>query len=334
MGERGPPGPRVVVLGASAGGVEALRIIAAQLPADFPCPILTVLHIGRHESILPQLLIKAGGLGASHAVDGEPIRAGHFHVAPPDRHLLVNGERILLSSGPKEHHARPAIDPLMRSAALELGPRVVGVVLTGHGEDGTPGLQAIKSHGGRTVVQDPETARYPAMPGTALRYVKPHLCVPLEQIASTLVEVAREPLTVQAAGSPSAFEYEHNLFLAKGDPLENLKAVAKPSTFVCPDCKGALWEVKESRPVRFRCHTGHAYTLGSLQRAQAEDSDTALWGAIRALQEEELLLRRMAEDARAESSGREAMRLLSAAERIADQAARLRAIVEELPQEL
>jgi two-component system chemotaxis response regulator CheB len=320
-------GPRVVVLGASAGGVEALRSIAANLPPDFPCPLLTVLHIGRHESILPRLLAGAGPLGASHATHGEQLRAGHFHVAPPDRHLLVMENRLALSSGPKEHHARPAIDPLMRSAALELGSRAVGVVLTGRGEDGTPGMQAIKAHGGRTVVQDPASAAYPPMPGRALRYAQPDYCVPLDRIAATLVAIANERVSA-VPPLAQAFRHEHDLFLSKGDPVENLAAIAKPSPFVCPDCNGGLWEVTGSRPVRYRCHTGHGYTLSSLQDTQAGYTDAALWSALRALQEEELLLRRMAEDAKVEGSERESLRLQSAAERIGQQADRLRALVE------
>jgi two-component system chemotaxis response regulator CheB len=320
---------RVVMIGASAGGVDALQTIASMLPRDFPCPILTVLHIGRHQSILPQLLASRGALSASHAQDGDPLRPAHFHVAPPDQHLMVAGDRIALSGGPREHHSRPAIDPLMRSGALEFGTLAVGVVLTGHGEDGTPGLQAIGAAGGVTVVQDPETARYPSMPASASKYAKPDHCLPLEAIAPTLVEIARQPLPASRAPVPAMLRHEQDLFLAKGNPMEHLQAMAKPSPFVCPDCQGGLWEVTGANPPRFRCHTGHGYTLSTLQTTQASHSDSALWSAFRALQEEALLLRRMAETAHEEGSRQEATRLMEAAARIDAQAGRLRLLVEE-----
>jgi two-component system, chemotaxis family, protein-glutamate methylesterase/glutaminase len=329
--EPASPGPRVVAIGASAGGVEALRTIAAGLPRDFPSPLLIVLHIGRHDSILPKLLAAAGPLGATHAVHSEALRPGHFHVAPPDRHLLVEGGRIRLSNGPKEHHARPAVDPLLRSVALEFGARAVGAVLSGWGQDGTTGLKAIKSCGGAALVQDPSDAQHADMPSSALRYVRPERCVPAHAIAAALVELAREPLAAGPPLIPEAVRREHDLFLAKGDPVQNLEAIAKPSPFVCPECKGGLWELLEAHPVRFRCHTGHGYTLASLQHSQAETTDEAMWSAIRALQEEELLLRRMAVAARAEASAQEAVRLGIAADRIGKQAARLRAVVEESP---
>ena len=188
-------GNRIFVIGASAGGVEALQVLAAGLPQDFPAPVLVVLHIGRHQSILPEILGRIGPLGATRAEHKQALEPGHIHIAPPDRHMIVEGGRILLTHGPKEHHARPAIDPLFRSAALEYGPRAVGAILTGWGEDGTAGLQAIKRRGGYAIVQDPGTARTSGMPFSALKYAAIDQCVRIEEMAPLLARLAFEPLT-------------------------------------------------------------------------------------------------------------------------------------------
>src|SRR5262249_52446716 len=159
---------RIVVVGSSSGGVRALQNLAAQLPASFPAPILVVQHIGAHPSILPALLMRCGALPAEHVVDGEELSPGHIHVAPPDFHMYVEDAVVRLARGPKEHHTRPAIDPLFRSTAVAWGPATIGVLLTGLLNDGTPGLQAIKRCGGTTVVQDPAEAHAPSMPISAL----------------------------------------------------------------------------------------------------------------------------------------------------------------------
>jgi two-component system chemotaxis response regulator CheB len=184
---------RVVVVGASVGGVAALLQIASALPADFAAPMLVVLHIGEQRSILPALLARQTPLGVSHARDGDTVRPGHVYIAPPDQHMFLMGDRILLTRGPKEHHTRPAIDPLFRSVALARGPEVIGVVLTGNLDDGTAGLQAIKARGGIAVVQDPEDAVAPSMPSSALRYVDVDHCVPLRLIPELLTSLAAEP---------------------------------------------------------------------------------------------------------------------------------------------
>jgi len=158
----------IVVIGASAGGVGALQRLAADLPPLFPAVVLIVLHVGANRSLLPRLLAAAGPNPPVHAQDGEKLRMGHLTVAPPDHHLLVDDGSLRLTRGPKENFARPAIDPLFRSAALAYGPRVIGVVLTGSLDDGTAGLQAIKQCGGLTLVQDPTTAFAPSMPASAL----------------------------------------------------------------------------------------------------------------------------------------------------------------------
>ena len=304
---------RYFLIGASSGGVAALKQLAAALPPDFPSPILTVLHIGKHRSILPQLLGSNGPLGASHAREGEPLRPGHFHVAPPDRHMLVQDGHIVLSSGPKEHHARPAIDPLFRAAALAHGPRAVGVVLTGWGEDGTAGLQAIKQRGGVAIVQEPLDARAPSMPSSALKHAPVDFCTRIDELAHVMVDLANTPLTVGAIPMPSeSLEHEQDLFLFRGDPVDHLKAIGRPAPYSCPDCGGG-------------------YTLRSLQQSQAARTDGSLWNAMSALQEQAMILRAMAADSGLEGDGPERGRLEEIAERVSSQADQLRALVDRVP---
>ena len=284
----------IVVIGASAGGVQALRVLAAELRADFAAAVCVVLHIGAHESTLPALLEAAGPLPAAHACSGHALRPGRILVAPPDHHLVLQGDTVQLTRGPKEHHTRPAVDPLFRSAALSLGPRVIGVLLTGGLDDGTAGLQAIKQCGGLVVVQDPLDAEDPSMPGAALQAVEVDHCVPLARIAPLLVELVRQTVPAAAAAPPPRLVHEHLAGLGGENTMDELEQVAVPSTLVCPDCKGTLWEINGSRPPRYLCHTGHGFSLRSLAAVQQEATENALWSAVRALQEKELLLRKVA----------------------------------------
>jgi len=198
-----PTGRRdLVVVGASAGAVPVLRGLATQLPADFPAAVLVVLHVGAHHSVLPELLKDRGALRARHALDGQVLQPGAIEIAPPDEHMLVEGNCIRLRHGPKEHHARPAIDPLFRSAALAQGPRVIGVLLSGRLDDGTAGLGAIKHCGGLVMVQDPDDAEHPEMPRSALAHVAVDCCVPGSELAPTLQRLVALALVPVTAATP------------------------------------------------------------------------------------------------------------------------------------
>jgi two-component system chemotaxis response regulator CheB len=323
---------RIIVVGASLGGVTALQALVARLPPDFPAPILVVLHIGNRPSVLPALLQARGPLRAQHAVDGEPLRGGRIYVAPPDLHMLVEEDRVRLSRGAKENHSRPAVDPLFRSAALAHRESVVGVVLTGRLDDGTAGLQAVKACGGVAVVQDPADAEEPSMPASARKYVQVDHCLPLERIPELLVSLAQSEVTATPPAEPPAeLVREHELSLYRGDAMEQLQGLGNPSGFVCPECNGGLWELSQSRPTRYRCHTGHGFSLRSLLQAQGEASDMALWSAIRALQEQHGLLKAVAANLRGEGRAQEALVREEEAETILRHSEFFRKLIESLP---
>ncbi|MDM0032186.1 chemotaxis protein CheB [Variovorax sp. J22P271] len=297
--------PYVVAIGASTGGVSALQELAAKLPPNFPAIMLVVQHIGIHRSVLPELLQGRGPNPAVHATHGLRPVPGTIYVAPPDRHLSLDGDRLSLRCGPKENHTRPAIDPLFRSVALHCRERAIGVLLTGQLDDGAAGLCAIKQCGGRTIVQDPQTALEPGMPMNALLQAEIDFCLALEDIPAALVAMvsAAPPSAPDAGEIPEDVEREVRINQGT-DTLDPLLQVGQPSGLTCPDCGGALFEIEGGRPLRFRCHTGHAYSPRNLQYAQREVVEAALWSGARALQEKALLLRRLATVAR--SSGQTA----------------------------
>lgn len=298
----------LVVVGASAGGISALMELAQTLPAGFPAPVCIVQHVGANPSILPELLANRGPHPAVHARDRQVLTPGVLHVAPPDHHMLVEGRQLRLTRGPRENHTRPAIDPLFRSAALAWGPRAIGVVLTGTMDDGSAGLWAIKSRGGVAVVQDPATAEEPSMPECAIRATDVDYTVPVDEVGPLLARLVQQPVAAEAP-APEALQRE--VAINRGeDLLENLSALAEPAGLSCPDCGGSLWEVRASPQLRYRCHTGHAFGARSLERAQVDEGEQALRGGVRALQEREMLLRRMAtvSDATGDTAQAEAAR--------------------------
>jgi two-component system, chemotaxis family, protein-glutamate methylesterase/glutaminase len=181
----------VIVIGASAGGVQALIHLLSRLPGDLPAVVGIVLHrTPYHETQLPYVLGRHSALRTIEPEDGAELERGVAYVAPRDQHLLFEKDRVRLSRGPREHMTRPAADPLFRSAVSAFGSRVVGVLLTGFGGDGVPGLIEISAAGGLTIAQDPREAAHPTMPRRAIAEDDVDAVLPLDGIASTLVALA------------------------------------------------------------------------------------------------------------------------------------------------
>jgi two-component system chemotaxis response regulator CheB len=290
----------IVVVGASAGGMEALQKLVSRLPADFAGSLFVVWHLAPGtKSILPRILSKAGPLKAANPEDGDPIEPGRIYIAPNDHHLLLEKGYIRVARGPKENRFRPAIDPLFRSAAYVYGPRVIGVVLTGALDDGTAGLWTIKLRGGTAIVQEPAEALIRSMPLNALDNVEVDHKLPAAEIGELLGRLAREPAPV--APRVAADENEktlHEIRIAKErDALEEgTLRFGELSPFTCPECHGVLVMLHEGRIVRFRCHTGHAFSPDALLTATGEQIEARLWDAVRASDESVILLNRLGEE--------------------------------------
>jgi len=289
----------MVVIGASSGGVSALLALVKTLPADFPAPIFVVQHVGADsQSILPQLLSAVSALRAKHAENGEAFAAGTIYVARPDHHLLVEHGRVLSTRGPKENRFRPSIDALFRSAAYGYGPRVIGVVLTGYLDDGTSGLWSVQRLGGVAIVQDPHDADAPAMPSNALKFVEADYIVPLAALGSLLVRLTAEqapaiPRVPKAEIDGLGMEFQ----IAKAGNAFAMGVIehGQLTSFTCPECHGALTQLIEGRLIRYRCHTGHAYTISALLGEVTQSVEGFLYQAMRGLEETHMLLQTMGE---------------------------------------
>ncbi len=272
------PGHNIIVVGASAGGVEAFITLVSSLPADLPAAVFIVLHIPAQSfSVLPAILTRSGPLVAFHPKDGDTIEQGKIYVAPPDHHLMISRGSVRVVRGPKENRHRPAIDPLFRSAATTYKQRVIGVVLTGSLYDGTAGLLAIKQGGGLAVVQSPEDALYPSMPLHALQDVKVDYVLPMREIGALLVRLAHEPVPeLEEDGTSEDIEVEIKMATFGMETIHDEHKAGTPSAFSCPDCGGVLWEINDGDLLRFRCRVGHAFSVESMISGQADEIEAAL----------------------------------------------------------
>lgn len=292
------PRKDIIVIGTSAGGIDALKTLVSELAPAFKASVFIVLHTAPYSpGILPEILERAGPLPASNAADWEQIKPGHIYVAPPDRHLLVErAGYVRITRGPKENRFRPAVDPLFRSAAHAFGPHVIGVILTGWLDDGTAGLYAVKERGGTAIVQHPEDALAPSMPLNAIKHVEVDHCIPLKEIAPLLVRLTNAAAEEEGA-YPVSDEMEMEVRIAREDNAveTGITKWGEPSIYACPECHGVLLQLKEGDLLRFRCHTGHAYSVNSLLSEFTESIEESLWSTIRSIEESVLLLRNMAQ---------------------------------------
>jgi two-component system chemotaxis response regulator CheB len=302
--------PALIVIGASAGGLEPLLEIVRGLPADLAAAVCVVVHVpATATSLLPRILQRAGQLPATHAENGQPLAAGCIYVARPDHHLLISDGHLSLSRGPQHNSHRPAIDPLFQTAARSQGPRVIGVILSGTLDDGTYGLRLIKARGGVAIVQDPASALFDAMPRNAMAVTTPDYVLPAPDIGPVLARLALERAQLSEAevaarkkgATMTQIEHEDQeaaVVAQDKAQLENGGRPGEPSVFTCPDCGGVLWELNDDDLLRYRCHVGHAYSADGLRAEQANALEEALWTAIRSLEESASLARRLAYRAR------------------------------------
>lgn len=319
----------VIVVGASAGGVEALRTLVAGLPADLPATVLVVLHVPSYgASALPAILSRSGPLPARHPQPDERLAESVVYVAPPDHHLVVRDEHIALTRGPRENGHRPAVDVLFRSAARALDTRVIGVVLSGSLDDGTAGLAAIAARGGVTVAQDPDDALYPGMPLSAISHVKVDHVVPISETSKLLERLCEEEVVPANLPVTPLLEVETDLALMDDEAMNQSERPGLPSGFSCPDCNGVLWEIEDGDLTRYRCRVGHAWSAESLFGEQTTRLDDALWMALRGLEEKAALARTLAERATERGHSMTAIRFEHQAEDVTRAASTIRALLE------
>jgi two-component system, chemotaxis family, protein-glutamate methylesterase/glutaminase len=282
----------IIVLGASAGGVEALSTVMAGLPPVIDAALFVVIHMpAQSPSMLAAILDRAGPLPVCQATEGARIESGRVYVARPDNHLMLDQGMMRIVHGPRENRYRPSIDVLFRTAAQAYGRRVIGVVLTGSLDDGTAGMVAIKRMGGMTVVQDPAEALYPSMPRSVLENVAVDHIAGMAQIPALLAYLVA---TMPAYNLPNApLSDDSPTSEMEAEMMQTNDLPGKPSPYSCPECHGVLWEIQDGAMTRFRCRVGHAYSPESMLAEQSDTLEEALWSALKTLEESASLSRRL-----------------------------------------
>jgi two-component system chemotaxis response regulator CheB len=280
----------IIVIGTSAGGVEALCELNRHLPQDLDASVFVVMHVGT-ETFLPQILTRCGKLPAVIAEHGQHYQRGCIYCAPANCHLSLKDHTTVLTRGPRENGHRPAIDVLFRSAAREHRSKVIGVVLSGGRDDGSAGLYAIKARGGVAIVQDPAEAFKPSMPQNALNMVDVDFCLPVRQIADVLVDLVngKGANNAQSPNGGSSIENEATIDRPISQPPGDQIPVA------CPECEGPLFEVKDGELAQFECFVGHRFSPDSLSDQHTEALERALWTATRKLKERVVLHEQLVE---------------------------------------
>jgi two-component system chemotaxis response regulator CheB len=302
--------------------VDALVALVKTFPANFPHPVLVVLHVSPSgTSVLPAILDRAGRLPVRAPADGDALVAGHVYVAPPDSHLIVEDSRLHLSQAPRENGHRPAIDATMRSAARAYGGGAIGIVLSGSRDDGTAGLLEIKAGGGIAIVQDPDEALYAAMPRSAVAHVDVDAVLRIADIVPWILEHAGTVTPAESEGRMSPRT-------SAGEPGQT--AAGLGTRFTCPDCGGVLFERHEGALDRFECSVGHVFSIESLSSAQGDALENALWAAVRSLEDRAALLERMSERARTSDRSRSADAFETQAELALERARTIREAVENI----
>lgn len=284
----------VIVVGASAGGMQALQMLVAQFAPDLSAPVFVVMHMAPDTTgdVLVRVLDQAGPLPCRHAKDGERFQPGTIYLAPSDCHMLIDTEKIHITKGARENRSRPAIDPLFRSAAVAHGNRVIGAILTGYLDDGTSGMQAIKRCGGTCIAQDPDDAAYPDMPRSVIVNVGVDHCLPVANMGGLLSQIA-QIRPAPRTPPPEDVVIEARIAQRVLSDLPSVQTLGDQVPYNCPDCGGVLWQIKDGDLLRYRCHTGHAFTSSVLLAVQSAKIEETLWTALRMFEERQNLMATM-----------------------------------------
>jgi len=283
---------KLVVIGASAGGLQAIAELVSNFPESPNVAVLVVLHISKQSmaEVISHHIQKHTYLTCRVPVNEEKIMPGHLYIAPPDHHMLVKKGKILINNGPHENRWRPSIDVLFRSAAVAYSSSVIGIILTGLLDDGTSGMGAIKRSGGTCIVQEPREAEFSDMPTNVLNNVDVDYRVPIADMGYILQDLFSMPSTAPSS-IPYEIQVEADITERLTISMDSLSKISSHSLLTCPDCGGGLWKMKDNAVHRYRCHTGHVYSEKTLLQVQSEDIEEALWIAIRLLEERKSLLR-------------------------------------------
>lgn len=286
----------VIAIGASAGGIEALRALFRALPRALDAAVLVVVHMPAHSpSQLARVLSAATSMPVYAARDRDPLRCGEVVVSTPDHHLMVEDRIVRTTRGPRECRVRPSIDVLFRSVAVTYGSRAVGVVLSGMLDDGTAGAWAIKDRKGRVLVQAPEEAMHPSMPESVIRHVDVDMANTVQALADEITRLSAAPPTVLEKTPSARHEIEIRIAAQENALQIGVMGLGQQSKYTCPDCHGVLVQIEEGPIVRFRCHTGHAFSAMTLLSEISLAVDNGLWATIRALEERQLLLEQLSQ---------------------------------------
>ncbi|HEX2606312.1 MAG TPA: chemotaxis protein CheB [Flavisolibacter sp.] len=300
----------IIVIGASAGGVQALMELIDALPEKLDAAVFIVLHISPSTpSMLPHILSRKGKFEAIHPKDGDTIKKGHVYIAPPDHHLILEKDTVLVRKGPKENRFRPSIDALFRSAAYTYSTRVIGIILSGMLDDGTSGLWTVKRLGGVSMIQDPHDARFPDMPKNALESVEVDYSVPIGEMGAIIERLITEKNeTNTMASEPEQERIQAEITIAVQDNAfeMGIMNMGPLTPFTCPECHGTLVAIEEGRIVRFRCHTGHGFTASALLDGVTKVVEENLWAAVRGLEETVMLLEQTAGKLNAQGNSKDA----------------------------
>jgi two-component system chemotaxis response regulator CheB len=290
----------VIVVGTSAGGMNALSEFTSQLHPEIDAAVFIVMHLSGTgiSNFLLNTLQPITNLKCEIAEEGASIKKGHIYIASPNVHLLVKKGEIILGRGPEENRWRPSIDVLFRSAAAAYSTRAIGVILTGLLDDGTTGMLAIKRSGGTCIVQDPNEAEYPDMPFSVLENMEVHYCISLSQMAEVILGITQT--TPDEIAAPDDVLIESQIAERVVVDYDYVKQLGEKSIYACPDCGGGLWDITKGRDggkvIRYRCHIGHSYSEKDLVIKQGEIFESTLWTALRIMEERRNLLKKMADE--------------------------------------